>query len=150
MNADKIGLIKYIILIMAISLLPLLDASFLFVLSMAAGGVEPDSEKYFLIIVLLLLIVVPFVYLSSLILITRFAIKRHWSKYLDYFFNNMSLNTLIFFLSIITICIYLFFNWFNGVWWLYLCLCVVPTYIIIYITNLCIFLTNVVKNLKNK
>lgn len=112
---------------MAVSLLPLLDGVLFLLLSISSNALS--NETFYTLFVLFL--TVPFIYILSGILITRFAIKNHWSKYLDGFFSNRKLITLIFFLSILIIYFYYILdNWI----WNYLLFCFAPTYIIIYVT----------------
>ena len=132
MDKDKIGLVKYIILIMAISFLPLLECIIFLILFMFSRVVT-DETLALANIILILFIVVPIIYFFSIIFITAKAIKNHWSCHLDKFLSNRKLLTLIFFLNILIIYFhYLLDNWI----WNYLLFCFAPTYIIVYITTL--------------
>jgi len=145
MDKDKIGLIKYIVLILTISALSLLLGFLMALLIMASRVVANDGVDIFTIFLILFLIT-PFVYIISLVLITRFAIKQHWSEYLDTFFNNVKLNTLILFLSVLITYLYCnLYNLIDSALVYYLCLGVAPAYVIIYITNLCILLGKYLK-----
>ena len=75
---------------MALSLLPLLDGVLFLLLSISSNALS--NETFYTLFVLFL--IVPFIYILSGILITRFAIKNHWSSYLDSFFNQLKLPTL--------------------------------------------------------
>lgn len=143
MNKDKIGLIKYIALVMTISILTMLEG--LLFLLLAIAGIELKDGDYVHAIVLISFFIIPFLYIISLVLITRCAIKHHWSKYLETFFNDIKCNTLMLFLSFLII--YSFkFDFVDGGIGYYVCFGLAPSYIIIYVTNLCILLKNFIKN----
>ena len=84
------------------------------------------------------------------ILYTILAIRNHWSKYLDWFFNQLWYPTLV-------LALLLFLEWYNS-WMLYksaileeiapyISLFVIPVYILIYLV---ILINNIVKYVKRK
>ncbi len=134
MDKDKIGLIKYLVIMMLISLLPLMELYILGFIFMSSRVLNYDIDipKIF-IFLFVCLVIIPIIYILSIILITRFAIIKHWSRYLDKFFNNKKWNTVIFIICILII----YFHFIsNSLFWGYLLFCIVPTYIIVYLTNL--------------
>ena len=82
MNKDIKGLIVYLLLMSIIWTFPFLTLlSFLAAYSVSDDGNEPLANLFLILagVVLILYFILP-------ILLTYFAIKKHWSKYLDRFF----------------------------------------------------------------
>ena len=82
MNKDIKGLIVYLLLMSIIWTFPFLTLlSFLAAYSVSDDGNEPLANLFLILagVVLILYFILP-------VLLTYFAIKKHWSKYLDRFF----------------------------------------------------------------
>ena len=82
MNKDIKGLIVYLLLMSIIWTFPFLTLlSFLAAYSVSDDGNEPLANLFLILagVVLILYFILP-------ILLTYFAIKKHWSRYLDRFF----------------------------------------------------------------
>ena len=82
MNKDIKGLIVYLLLMSIIWTFPFLTLlSFLAAYSVSDDGNEPLANLFLILagVVLILYFILP-------VILTYFAIKKHWSKYLDKFF----------------------------------------------------------------
>ena len=82
MNKDIKGLIVYLLLMSIIWTFPFLTLlSFLAAYSVSDDGNEPLANLFLILagVVLILYFILP-------VILTYFAIKKHWSKYLDRFF----------------------------------------------------------------
>lgn len=134
MNKDKVGLIKFLVIMTIISLLPILELYIFGLIFMVSRVLNYDMDiPKFFILLFICLFIIPIIYLLLTIFITKFAIKKHWSKYLDNFFKNIKLKTIIFIICILII----YFHYIsNSLLWAYLWFCLAPTYIIIYSTSL--------------
>ena len=91
MNKDKKGLLAYIIItIVVILMAPSL--SFIFLVALTT----PNETLIKLFNILLLSITILFLlYLIAPVVVTHRAITKNWSSYLDKFFNNIVVSTLI-------------------------------------------------------
>ena len=91
MNKDIKGLIVYLLLMSIIWTFPFLTLlSFLAAYSVSDDGNEPLANLFLILagVVLILYFILP-------VLLTYFAIKKHWSKYLDRFFLHICLIAII-------------------------------------------------------
>jgi len=134
MNKDKVGLIKFLVIMTIISLLPILELYIFGLIFMVSRVLNYDMDiPKFFILLFICFFIIPIIYLLLTIFITRFAIKKHWSKYINNLFKNIKLKT-----TIVIICILIiYFHYIsNSLLWAYLCFCFAPTYIIIYFTSL--------------
>ena len=91
MNKDKKGLLAYIIItIVVILMAPSLSFIFL------VASTTPNETLIKLFNILLLSITILFLlYFIAPVVVTHRAITKNWSKYLDKFFNNIVVSTLI-------------------------------------------------------
>ena len=91
MNKDKKGLLAYIIItIVVILMAPTLSFIFL------VASTTPNETLIKLFNILLLSITILFLlYFIAPVVVTHRAITKNWSSYLDKFFNNIVVSTLI-------------------------------------------------------
>ena len=91
MNKDIKGLIVYLLLMSIIWTFPFLTLlSFLAAYSVSDDGNEPLANLFLILagVVLILYFILP-------VILTYFAIKKHWSKYLDRFFLHKCWPTIL-------------------------------------------------------
>ncbi len=89
MNKDVKGLIKYLLIMSILFLIPLSILYFGF------GALYYDDNNFLSYLNLLLAIILFLLYIMLPVIITYKAMKQHWSKYLDIFFANKILTTII-------------------------------------------------------
>ena len=91
MNKDIKGLIVYLLLMSIIWTFPALTIlSFLLAYSSSDDGNEPLANLFLILVGVILIL-----YFILPVILTYFAIKKHWSRYLDKFFNQWLWPTLI-------------------------------------------------------
>ena len=91
MNKDIKGLLKYLLIMLVIWLMPL----GMLYCGLLAYGLSDHYNDYFAIVFLLLGLVLFILYFILPIIFTYKAMKYHWSKYLDIFFYNKWLPTIV-------------------------------------------------------
>ena len=131
MNKDKIGLLKYISVFVLEALIPeLLFHIFLMILYCDQNNtIIFKCLTVFLIAIFFLL---PFVYLLLPIIFTIIAIKQHWSRYLDVFFNQLKLQTIILIIDFIVMIICIDLDLISAYDWSRVCLLITQGIIIPY------------------
>ena len=90
MNKDSKGLLKYAIPMLIVPLLPTLDF-YLCLLSISMW----ENPFYLILLLTSIILLILLIYFLTPIILTVIAIKKHWSSYLDKFFNNLLLPTFI-------------------------------------------------------
>ena len=139
MNKDKIGIIKYLSILVVEMFLPLIWFAMFFVLVgfSESNSTIPDFIGIVLIIIFCLL---PIVYFLLPIVITILAIKQHWSCYLDKFFNQLKIPTIIFAVVVAVIVLYenlhIMIDFRYSRFWVWLYEGVIPPYCLIYLVIL--------------
>ena len=129
MNKDAKGLIKYLLTMLIIWFLPVCML-YCFLL---AYGFSDHGNEFLAYIFLILLLVLLILYFVFPIIFTYKAMKYHWSKYLDKFFNNKLLPTLLLILILLcSIAQLIKFSFFSAIVSFY----VLPYYAVVYITIL--------------
>lgn len=154
MNKDKIGLIKYISILVAEMFLPLIWILLFF---LALGLEEYNSEILIFTsrIVIIIFCLTPIMYLFLPIIATIMAIRHRWSSYLDIFFNQLKYPTFIFIMVLFIIFIYKHFDLIDGnyntLFWYFYYSIILPyclIYIVILVHNICRKYPNQCKKLK--
>ena len=136
MNKDVKGLIKYLSLMCVIWLLPVV----MLYCGLLAYGYSDHGKEFIAYIFLLLGLVLFLLYFILPVIFTYKAMKNHWSKYLDKFFYNKWLPTII---LIILIGLYFVLPPLKYEW---ISFFVLPYYCTIYLTILAVNLINWYKN----
>ncbi len=90
MNKDVKGLIVYLSLIIFVMLLPLI-----YFIALTVVPVKPEYDEFGETIFILIAIIFLFLYFLIPLITTHYAIKKHWSIYLDRFFNQGLLSSLV-------------------------------------------------------
>ena len=90
MNKDVKGLIVYLSLIIFVMLLPLI-----YFIALTVVPVKPEYDEFGETIFILIAIIFLFLYFLIPLITTHYAIKKHWSIYLDRFFNQWLLSSLV-------------------------------------------------------
>ena len=90
MNKDVKGLIVYLSLIIFVMLLPLI-----YFIALTVVPVKPEYDEFGETIFILIAIIFLFLYFLIPLITTHYAIKKHWSIYLDRFFNQWLLPSLV-------------------------------------------------------
>ena len=153
MNKDKIGLLKYISVFVLEALIPeLLFHIFLMILYCDQNNtIIFKCLTVFLIAIFFLL---PFVYLLLPIIFTIIAIKQHWSSYLDKFFNQLKLPTIILGLVIIVMIVYakldMMIDYSYSPFWVWFYFAIILPYCLIYSVILVHNLIRIFKERINK
>lgn len=91
MNKDKKGLLAYIIITIVVILMP---PTMIYLFLIAAYYEVPISDQLFNMLIYFMAILF-LLYLIAPVVVTYRAITKNWSKYLDKFFNNIVVSTLI-------------------------------------------------------
>ena len=91
MNKDKKGLLAYIIITIVVILMP---PTMIYLFLIAAYYEVPISDQLFNMLIYFMAILF-LLYLIAPVVVTHRAITKNWSKYLDKFFNNIVVSTLI-------------------------------------------------------
>lgn len=134
MNKDVKGLIKYLLIMSILFLIPLSILYFGF------GALYYDDNNFLSYLNLLLAIILFFLYIMLPVIITYKAMKQHWSKYLDIFFANKILTTII---LVILLGLKLLLPTLTYEWILFY---VLPYYSVIYLTIMIVHIINWYKN----
>lgn len=134
MNKDVKGLIKYLLIMSILFLIPLSILYFGF------GALYYDDNNFLSYLNLLLAIILFLLYIMLPVIITYKAMKQHWSKYLDIFFANKILTTII---LVILIGLKLVLPTLTYEWILFY---VLPYYSVIYLTIMIVHIINWYKN----
>lgn len=130
MNKDVKGLIKYLLIMSILFLIPLSILYFGF------GALYYDDNNFLSYLNLLLAIILFLLYIMLPVIITYKAMKQHWSKYLDIFFKNKILTTLI---LVILIGLNFILPTLTYEWILFF---VLPYYSVIYLTIMIVHIIN--------
>ena len=130
MNKDVKGLIKYLLIMSILFLIPLSILYFGF------GALYYDDNNFLSYLNLLLAIILFLLYIMLPVIITYKAMKQHWSKYLDIFFANKILTTII---LVILIGLKLVLPTLMYEWILFY---VLPYYSVIYLTIMIVHIIN--------
>lgn len=134
MNKDVKGLIKYLLIMSILFLIPLSILYFGF------GALYYDDNNFLSYLNLLLAIILFLLYIMLPVIIIYKAMKQHWSKYLDIFFANKILTTII---LVILIGLKLVLPTLTYEWILFY---VLPYYSVIYLTIMIVHIINWYKN----
>ena len=153
-DKDLVGLSKFILLIVVEMILPLLVFEMFFIIFciIVSDLIIPDFIMIFLIIIFCILPIV--VYFLLPIVITILAIRQHWSSYLDKFFNQLKLPTIILGLVIIVIIIYeklnIMMDYSYSCFWIWFYFAIILPYCLIYSVILVHNLIRIFKERTNK
>ena len=134
MNKDVKGLIKYLLIMSILFLIPL------GILYFGFGALYYDDNNFLSYLNLLLAIILFLLYIMLPVIITYKAMKQHWSKYLDIFFTNKILTTII---LVILLGLKLVLPTLTYEWILFY---VLPYYSVIYLTIMIVHVINWYKN----
>ena len=134
MNKDVKGLIKYLLIMSILFLIPLSILYFGF------GALYYDDNNFLSYLNLLLAIILFLLYIMLPVIIIYKAMKQHWSKYLDIFFANKILTTII---LVILLGLKLLLPTLTYEWILFY---VLPYYSVIYLTIMIVHIINWYKN----
>ena len=93
MNKDKIGLIKYLTMLVIEISLPLIWVGMFFV-GLGLSESNLIVPNFIGIIAIIIFFIIPIIYFILPVVITIKAINNHWSIYLDKFFNQLKLPTI--------------------------------------------------------
>ncbi len=130
MNKDVKGLIKYLLIMSILFLIPL------GILYFGFGALYYDDNNFLSYLNLLLAIILFLLYIMLPVIITYKAMKQHWSKYLNIFFKNKILTTLI---LVILIGLNFILPTLTYEWILFF---VLPYYSVIYLTIMIVHIIN--------
>ena len=156
-NKNIIGLLVYIAIMMVVAILPSLCA-YSFFYSLSCGQNTSCTMSLLESILLGLgIFLTPILYLSLPILATILAIRHHWSSYLDKFFNQLKLPTIILGIVIVIIIIYekysIMIDFSYNRFWVWFYYAIIPPYCLIYsvilVHNICKKHPNQCKKLKD-
>ncbi len=153
MNKDTKGLIVYLLLMSIIWTFPFLVLYFSF------GALYYDNSTLLVILYLLQTIAFFILYFILPVILTYFAIKKHWSRYLDKFFLHKWRPTILLLFFIFLHSTEQFFHYTSGSdKFLWSCICLIaiisevfiaPTYYFTYL-NLLIFRKKLLKFAEQK
>ena len=150
MNKDKIGLIKYVSILVVEMFLPLIWFG-MFFLGLGLSESNLIIPNFIAIIAIIMLLIIPIIYFFLPIIATILAIKHNWSTYLDKFFNQLKLPTVILGIVITIIIIYekysIMINPSYSRFWVLFYYAIIPPYCLIYSV---ILIHNIYKKIKNK
>ena len=147
MNKDIKGLIKYLLLMFFVWLLPIA----ILYCGLLAYGLSDHYNDYIAMVVLLFALVLFILYIILPVIFTYKAMKHHWSKYLDKFFYNKYVPTILFVVLLLCALSQLIkFTFFSEGIQLF----VLPYYTLIFLTilltRLIIWCKSKYKDMKNK
>lgn len=152
MNKNLIGLFKYITVILVSIIHPIL--LLLICLNFKIYNYYPSLRHYddiLLTVIGFILLLLIIIYFIVPIIVTILAIKHHWSKYLDNFFNQLKLPTIILGIVIAVIIIYekyhIMIDFSYSRFWVLFYYAVIPPYCLIYLV---ILIHNIYQKIKNK
>jgi len=150
MNKDKIVLIKYVSILVVEMFLPLIWFG-MFFLGLGLSESNLIIPNFIAIIAVIMLLIIPIIYFFLPIIATILAIKHHWSKYLDNFFNQLKLPTIILGIVIAVIIIYekyhIMIDFSYSRFWVLFYYAIIPPYCLIYSV---ILIHNIYQKIKNK
>jgi len=150
MNKDIKDLIKYLIILVVEMFLPLIWFGMLF-LGLGLSESNLIIPNFIAIIAVIMLLIIPIIYFLLPIIATILAIKHHWSVYLDEFFNQLKLPTIILGIVMAIIIIYEKYNimidFSYSRFWVLFYYAVIPPYCLIYLV---ILIHNIYQKFKNK
>ena len=150
MNKDIKDLIKYLIILVVEMFLPLIWFGMLF-LGLGLSESNLIIPNFIAIIAVIMLLIIPIIYFFLPIIATILAIKHNWSKYLDNFFNQLKLPTIILGIVIAVIIIYekyhIMINFSYSRFWVLFYYAIIPPYCLIYSV---ILIHNIYQKIKNK
>ena len=137
-NKNIIGLFVYVVIMMVVAILPsLCTHSFFYALECGQDASCSNSMSLMKSILLAFgIFVTPIFFCLLPVITTIFAIKYHWSTYLDKFFNSFIVPTALFFLALVVTLIYKHLSYFTGqgsTCLLDIYYAIVPQYCLIYI-----------------
>lgn len=152
MNKNLTGLLKYLTVILVSIIHPVL--LLLFCLNFKIYNYYPSLRHYddiLLTVIGFILLLLIIIYFITPIIATILAIKHHWSSYLDNFFNQLKLPTVILGIIITIIIIYekysIMINPSYSRFWVWFYYAIIPPYCLIYSV---ILIHNIYKKIKNK
>ena len=131
MNKDKIGLLKYISVFVLEALIPVIWGR-LFFMILYYDQNNTIISKCLTVFLIAIFFLLPFVYLLLPIIFTIIAIKQHWSRYLDVFFNQLKLQTIILIIDFIVMIICIDLDLISAYDWSRVCLLITQGIIIPY------------------
>lgn len=141
MNKNLTGILKYLTVILMSAFIPIL--LLIFCLNFEIYKYYPTLRQYddtLLTVIGFILVLFILIYFTAPIITTILAIKYHWSKYLDKFFNQLSLPTIILGIVIFIIIIYekyhIMTNFSYSRLWVWFYYAVIPPYCLIYLVIL--------------
>ena len=146
MNKDKKGLLAYIIITIVVILMP---PTVIYLFLIATYYEIPIGEELFKMLVLSITILF-LLYFIAPVVVTHRAITKNWSRYLDKFFNNIVVSTLILITLLLLLCVSDRLNMrdTDGVIFLFLTyVSSVCSYSLIYVTVLLHKIVNLIKKL---
>lgn len=150
MNKDIKDLIKYLIILVVEMFLPLIWFGMLF-LGLGFSESNLIIPNFVAIIAVIMLLIIPIIYFLLPIITTILAIKHHWSKYLNNFFNQLKLPTIILGIVIAVIIIYekyhIMIDFSYSRFWVLFYYAIIPPYCLIYSV---ILIHNIYQKIKNK
>ena len=149
MDKDKTSLIKYLIVLVVEIFLPLVWVGSFF-LGLEMSESDLIIPNFIGIVAIIIFLIIPIVYLLLPIISTTKAIKNHWSSYLDKFFNQLKLPTIILGIVIVIIIIYekysIMIDFSYSRFWVWFYYAIIPPYCLIYSV---ILVHNICKKLKD-
>lgn len=146
MNKDKKGLLAYIIITIVVILMP---PTVIYLFLIATYYEIPIGEELFKMLVLSITILF-LLYFIAPVVVTHRAITKNWSRYLDKFFNNIVVSTLILITLLLLLRLSDRLTLLNkdGAYFLYMThMSAVCSYSLIYVTVLLHKVVNLIKKL---
>lgn len=146
MNKDKKGLLAYIIITIVVILMP---PTVIYLFLIATYYEIPIGEELFKMLVLSITILF-LLYFIAPVVVTHRAITKNWSRYLDKFFNNIVVSTLILITLLLLLRVSDRLTLLNkdGAYFLYMThMSAVCSYSLIYVTVLLHKVVNLIKKL---
>ena len=144
MDKDKTSLIKYLTVLVVEIFLPLVWVGSFF-LGLRMSESDLIIPNFIGIVAIIIFLIIPIVYFLLPIISTTKAIKNHWSSYLDKFFNQLKLPTIILGIVIVIIIIYekysIMIDFSYNRFWVWFYYAIIPPYCLIYsvilVHNIC-------------